>query len=485
MKQRQSRLSGALALSLAQASVLMFGYVTHLWIGRKLGPAQYGVYGVVLSVQSILGMFLTLGVPSSVSRFVAQDTGHAGGILRQALSVQTVIGLLLAAASILSAPLIAHFLGDSSLSGYLMFSGIVILFQAHYPIFAQFFSGLHQFNRQAIITFIYATAKLVGAISLLYTFHVYGAFAGFAIGGIVAALVGWWWSRGLPSDSHRLPLKSLLAFASTYVAMLVGLQILMSIDLFMVKAILGSDQEAGYYNAAVTLSRIPYFLLQALTFILLPSISALTKPGESHEKAADFIRQALRYLIILIVPGIVFAATTSRQLITLFYSKQYLPAAPVLTILMIGLGALAFYLMLINIVAGAGRAKVGVFVTAAMLIISPLIGIIAIPRFGLIGAAWQTASAGIIGCIVLAIYTFKTFAIPVPLRSIINVIIATAIAIIPTYLYRPPTLLLPVFYAVLFVIYGLSLWFLQEISAADRTYVSGLHPRLRWIAPSL
>ncbi len=478
---KQSRLSGALALSLSQASVLLFGYVTHLWIGRKLGPASYGIYGVVLSVQTILGMFLTLGVPSAVSRFVAQDTAHAGGILRQALAIQTVIGLLLAALSMIASPLIAAALGDASLAPYIMFSGLVIFFQAYYPMYGQFFSGLHEFSRQAMLTFIYATAKLVGAIVLLYTFQVYGAFAGFGIGGLVAALVGWYWSRRYTPSGQHLPLAALMGFAGTYVAMLVGLQILMSTDLFMVKAILKNDVLAGYYNAAVTLSRIPYFLLQALTFILLPSISALTKPGESRQKAADFIRQALRYLIIIIIPSIVFAATTSRQLITLFYSHQYLPAAPILTVLMVGLGALAFYLMLITIVAGAGQGQVGMMVTAGMLIVSPAIGLVTIPAYGLIGAAWQTTITSVLGCGVLAIYTFRVFAIPAPVRTIINVILATAVAIIPTYLWRPPTVLLPLFYIALFVIYGGMLWLLREVTDSDRHQLANLHPFLKWL----
>lgn len=477
----QSRISGALAVSLAQVSVLLFGYVTHLWIGRKLGPAPYGIYGVVLSVQTIVGMILTLGVPSAVSRFVAQDTRRARGILQQGLGIQTLIAVILAVISIAASPLIARSLGDSSLTPYIMFSGLVIFFQAYYPMYAQFFSGLHQFNKQAMLTFIYACAKVIGAISLLYFFHIYGAFAGFAVGGVVAAVLGWYWSRQFAASAHRIPLSSLLGFASAYVAMLVGLQILMSTDLFMVKAILKNDVLAGYYNAAVTLSRIPYFLLQGLTFILLPSISVLTKAGESHDKAANFIRQALRYLIMIILPGIAFAATTSRSLIQLFYSQQYLPAAPALTVLLIGLGALAFYLMLINIVAGAGRGRVGIIVTAAMIIVSPLIGMLTIPRYGLIGAAWQTTITSIIGCVILAVYTFRTFSIPAPVRSIMNVIIASAVAVVPTYFWRPPTLVLPLFYVGLFIIYTGMLWFLREITAADRRQLSLLHPSLKWL----
>ncbi len=482
---KQSKLAGAVALVGAQAAVLLFGYATHLWIGRQLGPAAYGIYGVVLSVQSILAMFLTLGVPSAVSRFVAQDHAHANDILRQGLKIQTVVAIILASISLIASPVMAYFLGDSTLMGYIAFSALVVFLQAFYPIYSQYFSGLHFFNRQAVITVVYATAKLVGAIGLLYAYHVYGAFAGFAIGGVVAGLLGWWWTKNHSTTKHTLPLSAFLSFASTYVLILVGLQILMSLDLFMVKAILHSDVKAGYYNAAVTLSRIPYFLLQALTFILLPSISALTKPGASQQKAVDFIKQTLRYLIILIIPAITLAAATSKQLITLFYSTRYLEAAPVLTLLMIGLGSLAFYLMLVTIVAGAGRGKAALVITVAMLVISPVIGFVLIPtQLGLIGAALQTTIASIVGFIAIATYTFRTFGISLPWRSLINVGIATVVMILPTYFFTPPTLLLPIFYIVLGAVYVGALALVREFNAEDRMHIANSHPALSWLKPN-
>src|SRR5687768_14577445 len=98
---RQSRLTGAVSLVLAQACVLLFGYAAHLWIGRVLGPGPYGIYGVVLSIQTIAGLILTLGVPMAVSRFVAQDERHARSILYQALRIQG--GIALAVTIILAA----------------------------------------------------------------------------------------------------------------------------------------------------------------------------------------------------------------------------------------------------------------------------------------------------------------------------------------------------------------------------------------------
>lgn len=480
---KQSRLKGAISLVIAQAIVVVLGYVAHLWIGRVLGPGPYGIYGVVLSLQSILGLLLTLGIPVAVSRYVAQDEDHAHSTLTQGLRLQTVVALLVGLGTFAASGFLARALGDESLTNYIRFSAVVIMLQGYYPVFVQFLSGLHNFHQQASLTALYAVAKLAGALALIYWFGVYGAFAGFAIGGVVAALAGWaWsWSRG-GRIVKIIPVRAFLNFAGTYVLILVGLQILISIDLFMVKALLHSDVQAGYYNAAVSLSRISYMLLQGLGFILLPSVSALTKPGLPHKNAAAFIAQSIRYMIMLIVPSVALASATSRPLITLFFSHEYVASAPILTILMVGIGCLAFYLLLTNIVAGAGKAKIGLVITLFLLAISVGLGLYLIPRYGLLGAAWQTTIAGGVGLALLGFYTFRSFGIPIPMRSTINVLVASAAAVAPTYMWQASALTLPLQYILIGCLYLLVLFLLGEITMQDRRYISTMHPALRWLA---
>ena len=481
---QQSRLTGALSLTLAQGLVLILGYATHLWIGRVLGPESYGVYGVVLSLQTIFGLILTLGVPVAISRYVAQDNRHAQSILRQGLAIQTAVAILVSSLMLIASPLLARIMNDSALTTYIAFSAIVVLSQAFYPAFAQFLSGLHRFNKQSLLTAVYAIVKLVGALSLIYTFEVYGAFAGFLVGGIAAGILGWWWTfDNKKPPKHKLPVKAFLSFAGTYVLILVGLQILISLDLFMVKALIQDDASTGYYNAAVTLSRIPYMMLQALGYVLLPSVSMLTKPGQSRTAAAEFISDTIRYLIMLIVPSVALAATTSKTLITLFFSSQYLPAAPALSILMVGLGALAFYLLLTNIVAGAGKPQISLSITATLLVISSIAGYLLIPRYGLVGAAMQTTITGLIGLALLSAYTFRTFSIPIPFHSSFNIIIASIVAVAPTYfIHSSPVTIIPI-YLTCGVIYLIMLLVLREVKSEDRQRLASIHPALRRLAP--
>src|SRR5581483_1324030 len=111
---KQSVITGALASVLGQASVLLLGYGTHLIIGRYLGPASYGIYGVILSIQTILGLLLTLGIPTAVARFVAQDEQHAGSILHQALRLQFMMAAVVSVVVLLLSVPLARLLGDEA-----------------------------------------------------------------------------------------------------------------------------------------------------------------------------------------------------------------------------------------------------------------------------------------------------------------------------------------------------------------------------------
>ncbi len=472
---KQSKLTGAIALTGAQAIVLFLGFIIHPLIGRMLGTAEYGIFGVVLAFQTIFGIILTLGVPSAVSKFVAQNTEYAQSILRQALKIQIIIGFCISSLVVLLSPGISYLLQDRSLLKYFIFIAGVIFLQGLYPVFVQFLSGMHRFNKQALLTSVYAVAKLIGAISLIYFFRLYGALSGFAVGGITAALLGWYWTRNIGGTKpYAIHLKSFLSFAGMYAVILLGLQILMSQDLFMVKSLLKDNVLAGHYNSAVNLSRISYMLLQGMAFVLLPSVAALTRPGASRDKAVAFIRDTLRYLIALIVPCVVLAASTSKELIILFYGARYAEAAPVLTILMIGIGALSFYLLLANIVAGAGKAHVALYITIGMIVVSGTAGMFLIPEYGLRGAAFQTTIAASLGLATLAAYTFKTFKIPYPVTSTINVMIATVIAVLPTYFWKAASLMLPVQYIILGLLYVGMLWVLGEITAKDKNLIKSL-----------
>lgn len=474
---RTSRLSGAIILAGAQAVLLGLGYITHILVGKLGGPSLYGVYGVTLSFLTILNMLMTLGIPIAVSKEVAQNEGNSGAILKTALLGQFGLALILSLATIIFSKPLALLLGDPTLAPIIAFTAIVYPLTALYSVLSNFLNGLHAFALQATIILLYSFAKLAGSVGLLVPFRVYGALSGFAVGGAIASLVG------LPfviktTKKHfqkPFPLKNLLTFAGAVVGTSIALQVLMSTDLFLVKGILKNDTLAGYYNAASTLARIPYFILQSLGFVFLPSIARLMH--EDENAAREFIKEIFRYLYLLILPITAIAAATSKTLVHMFYSKAYEPASQPLTLLMVALGLLSAFYLLSTIAAGANKARVPLLISWLMFPIDVLLGFILIPKFGLEGAAITTISISAIGTIIMGGYMIKRFHLSFPLITLIRGLVATIAVIVPTYFIRVEPLIMLGVYVLLVVLYIFILIALGEIKKDDLQHIKALLPK--------
>lgn len=474
---RTSRLSGAALLAIAQAVLIAFGYITHILIGKIGGPPLYGVYGVVLSLQSILNMLLTLGIPVATSKEVAEDERNSGGILRSAAFGQLSLAVLLSAATVVLARPAALLLGDASLTPIIRFTAVIYPFTGLYALLTNYFNGLHAFAIQAGLIVLYSLVKLGGSMGLLFPYGVRGALAGFGFGGAVAATVGYLLARRTIRGRlrHPVPVRRLLTFAGAFVGTSVALQILMSTDLFLVKRILHDDTLAGYYNAAVTLARIPYFILQAFGFVFLPSVARLMH--ENPEQARVFIRDVFRYLTLLLLPVTAVAAATSKGLLRLFFSYEYEPAAQPLTLLMIALGLLSAFYLLATIAAGAGKPRVPLVIAWLLVPLSVAAGFVLIPRLALEGAAIATILAASVGALGIGSYMYWRFRITFPLRTLLKGVLATVITVTPTYFVQVPTPFLPLLYVVLGVLYALALVAFGEVRKDDLTRIRSLLPR--------
>ena len=68
---------GMLALTVAQILIMLSGYIIAIALARSLGPALFGVYGVVYSVLLSVELIGRLGLPQAVSKLVAEKGSSA------------------------------------------------------------------------------------------------------------------------------------------------------------------------------------------------------------------------------------------------------------------------------------------------------------------------------------------------------------------------------------------------------------------------
>jgi len=90
----KSMAKGAAYLTVATIVFMLTGYAVHFGLARLLGPAMYGIYGVVLSLISITNIILTAGISQAVSKYISAGE-NAEIVKRTGLKIQAVFALLI------------------------------------------------------------------------------------------------------------------------------------------------------------------------------------------------------------------------------------------------------------------------------------------------------------------------------------------------------------------------------------------------------
>ena len=455
----------------ASAIIFMFSaYIINIILGRYLGPASYGIYGVVISLMSALNIIQTSGIPQAVSKFIAEDTNQSENILKAGLIIQSISTFVISLLFFLFANPISNILNDKELVKYLQVSSLIFPFYGLYSLYVGYYNGLHNFEKQTKISIIYSIAKSICVVTLGLTYSLTGAIIGFVFAPIIALFS----AVKIPKKSERsFPYKKLIIYSLPLIGFALVSSLITSIDLYFVKALVNSENAAGYYTANQNISRIPFFALSSFALILFPLVS---KNIKDEKYLRDLLQKSLRIVLIILIPLVVFMASSSKELIQLVYSDKYLPAYPSLSVLLFGSGFFTLFTILSNILNGAGMPTKSLNISIMSLLTIIIFCYILIPIYGILGAAMSTTIGSIISFIISSYFVYKKFKLRIQLLSFIKILFSSIIISLLYYFIEIPNLLLPIIYIISFIIYITLLVLLKEIKKDDFALMNSFIP---------
>ncbi len=459
---------GTLYFMIVQVVFLASGYIIHAGLGRLLGPASYGVFGVVIYLVTLSQDFLRTGIPQAASKYIAEDNTKAKAIKNKTVNLQLILSLIIFSAYIMLAGIFSSLLKDPSLSTYIRISAFIIPAAAFHSLYVNFLNGLRWYDKQALVMLIYCVAKVTGVFALvLLGFALYGAILGYLIGPLAGFALGWYFFKGdKGKDKNNFEYKKIIDFAMPVIILSITITLLISADLFFVKRILMENMQAGYYTAASMLSRVPFYILSSLGFALFPAISRSTAI-EDVEQTKDYITGSMRYLLMLLIPTILLISATSKSLVSFFYSSKYLPASSSLSILIFGLGFFTIFSILITIITASGRPRVSMLIALVLVPVSVVLNIILISVYRLEGAALATTITSFLGTCLTAGYVVRRFNVLIDKNSLAKICAVSIIIYLIASKISLPAILLPLLYLLLFIFYLSTLFLIKELKKED------------------
>ncbi|MCP4196468.1 MAG: oligosaccharide flippase family protein [Proteobacteria bacterium] len=421
------------------------------------GQALFGAYKIVFMGVSFINNGIITGTIQAVSKFTSEDEANHGSVRKTALKVQGLLGIALAVLYIGFAGLVADLLGSPDLALLMRITAGIIVAYSCYAVFIGSFNGRRMFSRQALFDIAYATIKTVLIVGLAALgFEVLGTVLGFLIAAIVIAIAAAIVSGGTAGNTG-FPIKRYLAFASVLIIYTFILNLVMSLDLFLLKAFSSqsaiaaghtpevasalSKAMAGQYGAAQGLAFIPYQAILSIAFVAFPMISKVTF-ADDKEKSKTYVRKTLRFTTILIVGlAAVFAALPSQSL-GLIFPAEYRVASHALGILSFGIAAFGLMVVSNTILNGAGlpfRAMAAVAI-ALLAVIGAVWLFLRTANPGpdtLTATAVGTATGMAIGLVVSAVIVYQRFGTFWPWATAFRVAIAGAVAVTIGRLFLP------------------------------------------------
>lgn len=458
----------------AQTVLLLSGTIISLGLGRYFGPELYGKYGIILSVATVMNIILTPGITQAIAKFVAGKKEDAGAIAAAMLKKQLATGLLLTLLYFAIAIPLTAALKDKSLLQLLWILTPMVLIYGTTAIYSGYLTGLGKFFEQSAQLIIYSTSRLLLTFLLAYFFSLSGAIAALPASALIALAYTAMVARPKAEESQiaAYPLQGIYKLALP-ITIFSGLTtIFLSTDLLMVQALLHDAKITGYYTAASTIARIPYFVLTALGMVMLPAVAKkLASQQDSKMARAEvqmFLQRAIRYVLMLLLPGTAVIIATAKLLAMLLYGSGYANAAQPLAILAAGTAAMTLAYLLATALNASGKSATAAAISAVMLIATVAANIIAIPQYGMKGAAIAIAATSIAGAIIFAAITSTHIGKFVKYGSLLKITAASGVLFaIAKAVPLQNKFLLPAEYAVLGLIYIILLAAMGEISGKD------------------
>lgn len=477
----------AIWVTLSEIFFNLSGFIIHSILGRILGPADYGRYGIIVTLTTMVIILIGNGIPTAMAKYLSEifetDPKMIGKIKSQAIRIQLILIGCITVIFFFSAPLLSRALGDPTLTPLFQFSSLIIPSFAAASFYFSYFTGLHRFNIQATLKTIRSSLRIVFVVGLAFIFGLKGSISGYILAPlsifIIALLIDQLVikkeiqkkiAESENKEETDFDWKNLVDYGWKVIAFFLAYELLISIDLYLVKGILKDDALTGIYNASLTVGRIPYYIFYAMTIFLLPMVSKKSA-NNNLKNAKEIINRTMRIMLIFLVPMVVLMSVYANEILQLLYGKKYLAGAEPMSVLVFGVGFLTIFYVLSFAANGAGKTITTMMISFIGLAINTVLNYFFIIRWGILGSAIATTIVSFFVMIFLLYYMKKYFDSNMNLLEVIKVsAVGALIYIIATYLPAGNYTFIPMALAIFSLYLGI-LYIIKGITKNDLLYL--------------
>ena len=377
-------------------STFIFPLITFPYISRILLPEGTGKVSFATSLISYFNILAQLGIPKYGIRVCAQvrdnreelsRTAHELMIINIIMSIVAYIGLFI---SLVTVPRLQT---DKGL--YIIVS-LTIIFNT--IGMEWLYKALEQYTYITIRSVIFKFIALIAMFALIHSKEDYLLYGGISIFAASASNIfnffhAHRYIQMRPMGGYNL--KRHMKPVAVFFAMACATTIYTHLDTLML-GFMKTDDDVGYYNAAVKIKTILVSIVTSLGTVLLPRASYYVEHGLMKE-FKTITKKAINFVMLLATPLMVYFILFARYGILFLsgsaYENSIIPMQIIMpTLLFIGISNITG----IQILVPTGRETIVLYSEIAGAITDIILNALLIPRFASAGAAIGTLIAELV-----------------------------------------------------------------------------------------
>ena len=380
----------ALAAQIATAS---FTAILTIVLVRVLGPEDYGVFALALSVASLVFLPADFGISQSTARYVAEHRGQReriAEVMADGLKLKFASSALICLLLFVLAEPIANVYEVPELTWPLRGVSLALFGQSMMGFYRTAFEAIGQVRLNLRLVFSESAVEAGASIALVLAgAGVVGAAFGRAIGygfGTLLALelarrtIG---ARGISlrgSPAGRL--RQIASYAGALLIIDAVFAAMTQIDILLIGAILGTSA-VGIFQAPAKLITFLHYPGLALSAGISPRLARGTQGGPNVEAFSAGIRYLMILQGMLVVPTVVWATPITD----LILGDEFAESADVMR----ALAPLTFLFGIAPIVSVGvnylGEARRRIPIAIASLVVNFAVSIVLLYEIGVVGSA--------------------------------------------------------------------------------------------------
>ena len=396
--------------------------VVTIYLAKYLGVADFGKFNFVFAYLSFFTLTTEFGLPSILIREITQNKDKAAELIGNALSITLLLSSL---SFILSVTIIWLISYPADTTFYIYINSISIFFISFAGVYSSIFRAYLRmgYNQVAKVVSRAFTAALI-----LFVIFIGGGLTYIIIimvaGELINAFLNYSYSKRFINPKLKLDInlwKQLFKESFPIALSTMFFVIYTNVDVIMLSLISG-DISVGYYSAASKIIVPLGLLASALEMSLFPVISSAAV--ESKERLSDVYNTSSKYILVLTLPIVVCVSFFSKNIISLIYGPDFMPASIALIILIwVQLFTLINTISVDALISLHEQKKV-TKVSFAGAILNIILNYLLIPKYDFYGSSFATVLTAMIMMLLFFPTIVKYIDISLVKKSTIKILLA-------------------------------------------------------------